>query len=77
MYLGERKSDKKRFALKLMDKRRIDNERSYKYTVNEIDLMRDFEHPNINKIHEVFEIENHIILVLELMDGGNLGTRIK
>ena len=29
VYLGERRRDKKEFALKLMDKRKVDNEKSY------------------------------------------------
>lgn len=33
-------------------------------------------HPNIIKMYEVYDIENHVALIMENMDGGNLSKRI-
>lgn len=38
--------------------------------LNEIDLMRALDHPNIMKLHEVFETENSLYLILDLLEGG-------
>lgn len=35
------------------------------------------QHPNIIKMYEVYDIENHVALILENMDGGNLSKRIQ
>jgi calcium-dependent protein kinase len=39
--------------------------------------MRKLDHPNIVKLYDVFDIDNHLVLVMELMDGGNLSKKIK
>lgn len=38
--------------------------------------MRIIDHPNIVKLYDVFDIDNHLVLVMELMDGYNLSRRI-
>lgn len=38
--------------------------------------MRRLRHPNIIRMYEVFDVENHVALVMENMDGGNLTRRI-
>lgn len=39
--------------------------------------MRNLDHPNIVKLYDVFDIDNHLVLVMELMDGGNLSKKIQ
>jgi len=39
--------------------------------------MRNLNHPNIVQLYDVFDVDNHLILVMELMDGGNLSKKIK
>ena len=38
----------------------------------EIEILKLIEHPNIIKLFDVFEDENYICLVIELMEGGEL-----
>jgi calcium/calmodulin-dependent protein kinase I len=38
--------------------------------------MRKLKHPNIVQLMDVFDIDNHLVLVMELMDGGNLAKKI-
>ena len=38
--------------------------------------MRKLEHENIIKLYEVYESDNHVYLVLELLHGGELFERI-
>ena len=44
--------------------------------VNEIYIMRKMNHENIIGLHEVYEGEQHIYLVLDLLKGGELFDRI-
>ena len=39
---------------------------------NEIEILKQVDHPNIVKLIEVFEDERHWCLVMELMTGGEL-----
>lgn len=38
--------------------------------------MRTQSHPNIVKVYEVFDLDNYIGLAMELLDGGNLSSRL-
>lgn len=40
--------------------------------LNEIDILRGLDHPNIVKLHEVYKYRKQIYLVLEMCDGGDL-----
>lgn len=44
--------------------------------VNEINIMRILDHPNIIKLYEVYEGQFHIYLVMDLLKGGELFDRI-
>jgi len=44
--------------------------------INEIAIMRKYNHPNLLKIYEVYETENSIYLVLDLLEGGELFSRL-
>jgi serine/threonine protein kinase len=42
----------------------------------EIEIMKTFDHPGIVKVHEWFEDKQRIYIVMELLGGGDLHTRI-
>ena len=48
------------------------NERIFKIANREISIMRILDHPNIVKLHEIYEDERHLSLVLEYCSGGEL-----
>ena len=50
------------------------NERSLKA---EIDIMRSINHPNIIKLHSVYENEVYVYLVMEYIDGGSLRELVR
>ena len=39
---------------------------------NEIDILKQVDHPNIVKLFEVYEDDKHFFLVMELMTGGEV-----
>ena len=44
--------------------------------LNEIDIMRKINHPNITRLYEIYEGQHHIYLVMELLKGGELFDNI-
>lgn len=43
--------------------------------LNEIDILRDLDHPNIIQLYEVFTLKRKIWLLMELCTGGDLTAR--
>jgi calcium/calmodulin-dependent protein kinase I len=43
---------------------------------SEIDILSQLDHPNVLKIYEIFDEDDFIYLVLELLKGGELFDRI-
>ena len=43
---------------------------------NEIDILKQVDHPNIVKLHDVYEDEKYFFLIMELMTGGELFDQI-
>ena len=60
-----------RFAVKVMSKAKL-TEDMRQAILNEIDILKQIDHPNIVKLFDVFEDERHFCLVMELMNGGEL-----
>ena len=73
-YRCVRKSDKKEFACKLIDKRQVE----MKFTglleqfFVEIKVLKALKHPNIIHIEDSFETPDRIYMVMEMMKGGEL-----
>lgn len=44
--------------------------------LNEIEVLNRIDHPNVVKLVEIFEDEKNFYMVLELMRGGSLQSRI-
>jgi serine/threonine protein kinase len=40
--------------------------------MNEIQIMRALDHPNLMKLYEVYETQNSIYMCLELLEGDQL-----
>jgi serine/threonine protein kinase len=44
--------------------------------LTEIDLMRSLDNKHIMKLHEVFETENSLYFILDLLEGGQVNLTI-
>jgi len=51
------------------------NEAERSDMINEIDILKQMDHPNIVKIYEYFEDSEHLYIVMELIEGGCLWDR--
>jgi calcium-dependent protein kinase len=45
--------------------------------INEINVVKSLDHPNIMKVYEYFNIDNYLFIVSELCTGGELFDKIK
>lgn len=67
------------YALKTLEKTHIKKENyveEYNKLKEEITIMQDLDHPNILRLHECFETDSCIYLILELCRGGELLDRL-
>lgn len=73
VFLVERKTDKKEFAVKVFSKSVIMNdEMEKKCLLYEIKMMREMSHNRVLRLHELYEGENFIYCLCELYRGADL-----
>mmetsp|Transcript_25956 Transcript_25956/g.28860 ORF Transcript_25956/g.28860 Transcript_25956/m.28860 type:complete len:354 (-) Transcript_25956:1066-2127(-) len=68
------KKTKQDFAVKVIDKQAIVDD--IKLLKREVDIMKRVEHKNILKLHEIYESDTTVYIVMELIDGDELFDRI-
>ncbi|XP_030629259.1 death-associated protein kinase 1 isoform X2 [Chanos chanos] len=70
-----KKSTGVEYAAKFIKKRRSKSSRrgvSKEDIEREVSILKEIQHPNIITLHDVFENKNEVILILELVAGGEL-----
>ncbi|CAD8100438.1 unnamed protein product [Paramecium sonneborni] len=78
VYLAERIEDNLRMAVKAFSKQIVYNEdKGREGLINEIQIMRELDHPNLMKLYEVYETKNSIYMGLELLEGDQLFEYLK
>lgn len=75
VFICMHKETKMQYALKTLNKNKLKNE-NYDKLKEEIKIMIRLDHPNILRLHEYFETETKIYLILELCRGGELLDRL-
>merc|ERR1711879_360478 len=71
----KRRADGEVFALKVINKKNLDKD-DLVILESEVAIMRQVQHPNIIRIHDIFDSRSKMCLVLDLMEGGELFDRI-
>ena len=72
VYLTSKPGCPQKFATKKIDKKFAKNPRAKKYLDNEINILKEIDHPNIIKLIEVHQTTQYYYLVMELCNGGGL-----
>lgn len=72
MWLSSSKNGKTPYALKQLDKRELIKGNQVKSIHREKDIMYSIEHPFLLSLISYFQDENHLYLLLELIQGGEL-----
>ncbi len=76
--MAERIEDHKNFAIKAFSKEAAYSQENGKEAIiNEITIMRELHHQSLLKLHEVYETDNSLYMVMELLEGGQLYDKIK
>ena len=65
---------RRRYACKTLNTMWMKNSDIMEY-LNEINILRDLDHPNIIQLFEVFSVKRKIWLIMELCTGGDLTAR--
>jgi len=68
------KQDSEKFAVKIVEKSLIAED--IKLLKREVEIMKQVEHPNILKLIEIYEDNENVYIVMELVDGSELFDRI-
>eukprot|EP01120_Amphizonella_sp_Union-15-10_P007057 TRINITY_DN2347_c0_g2_i1.p1 TRINITY_DN2347_c0_g2~~TRINITY_DN2347_c0_g2_i1.p1 ORF type:complete len:293 (+),score=59.80 TRINITY_DN2347_c0_g2_i1:66-944(+) len=68
------KKDNHKYAVKIIEKSMIKDD--IRLLKQQIDLMKRLEHSNIVKLYEIYESEEKVYIVMELVNGGELFDRI-
>lgn len=63
------------YAVKVITKSAMDEDEVLALN-NEINILSEIDHPNIVKLHEAYETDDKLYIVMELMKGGELFDRI-
>lgn len=70
--LVQDKKSKRTFALKILKKQQIMQYRQQSNVMNEKNVMKDSDHPFILKLYETYKDAEHLYMLLELIQGGEL-----
>ena len=72
VYLTSKTGCKEKFATKKISKKFAQNPKAKKYLDNEINILKEINHPNIVKLYEVKDTSNFFYLVTEYCNSGGL-----
>ena len=62
-------------AMKIIAKKNVSSE-YVKQMLNEIEILKQMDHPNIVRLYEFYQEKEQFILVTEYIEGGELFDRI-
>jgi serine/threonine protein kinase len=72
---GIKKSTNEEFAVKIIDKTNLESDDQLALQT-EVEILSQIDHPNIVKLHEIYDEKTRFNMVMELMTGGELFDRI-
>eukprot|EP01002_Notosolenus_urceolatus_P000484 NODE_1118_length_1571_cov_78.861367_g921_i0.p1 GENE.NODE_1118_length_1571_cov_78.861367_g921_i0~~NODE_1118_length_1571_cov_78.861367_g921_i0.p1 ORF type:complete len:464 (-),score=115.94 NODE_1118_length_1571_cov_78.861367_g921_i0:104-1495(-) len=75
VFLCKEKSTGQEFAMKMLDKKKA-GAKGMKAAFAEVDILRSLNHPNVIGLRDAFETEKDLVMVLELVRGGELFDKI-
>lgn len=74
VYKAQNKTTNEWFAVKIIEKSMLQED--IKLLKREIDIMKKVNHKNVLKLHEIYEDESKVYIVMELVNGSELFDRI-
>ena len=77
VYSGRTKPAEIQCAVKVISKRKLNNQEYIRMNQNEFEIVEQISHPNIVRVYELLEDQDFFYIVMELMQGGSLINRIR
>ena len=77
VYLSQKTNSNKYFATKKIDRKIADRPKLKKYLINEINILKTLNHPNIVRLEEVKKNDEFYYIVMEYINGGGLSDCLK
>ena len=74
--LGEHKKTKEKVAIKIMQKNKILSKDDLIRIEREIEILKRLDHPNVIKIHKIYDDEKKFYIIMEFCENGELFNRI-
>lgn len=77
VYLTERKDATRLYAMKILKKKNIFDNNLIQYALTERNVLSQFNHPFIVKLHTAFQNQKYLFLLLDYHPGGDLGEYLE
>lgn len=65
------------FAVKVIDRKKLNNERARQNLMNEIAFMSEIKDANVVSLRDATKTANNFYLAMELLNGGDLDNLVK
>ena len=77
VFLTTQKGSDKLFATKKIERNSVEKDDMVKYFINEVQILRELDHPNIAKFQCIKKTKNHYYIIMEYCNGGELYKTLK
>ena len=70
--LAINKSTNQKVAIKILEKSKIVESDDLERIIREMEIIIEFNHPNVIRVHEIFETEDNYLIIMDYCSGGEL-----
>ena len=77
LYFSTKKDSTLKYAIKRIERERLEQGDAMKYCRNELTFLQNFDHPNILKFFDVKKTKKHFYIIFEYCNGGRLSEALE
>ena len=77
LYFSTKKDSTLKYAIKRIERERLEQGDAMKYCRNELTFLQNFDHPNILKFYDVKKTKKHFYIIFEYCNGGRLSEALE
>ena len=77
LYFSTKKDSTLKYAIKRIERERLEQGEAMKYYRNELTFLQNFDHPNILKFYDVKKTKKHFYIIFEYCNGGRLSEALE